>query len=127
MIILFIEVSPIRQTSLESVNCRAKGIYFRAVSALCLTSPIKMYAAQQERDDQVRKLWSTVASTLDVVKTVQGLSKEPLLDRTVAATMKQVYECALFLRRYSSKSFGGKSCNLRPIIRSSWLFRTFAS
>jgi hypothetical protein len=45
---------------------------------------------------------------LEVVKDVETLSKSHNLDHTVSAMIKQIYDCAIFLKDYADKSFGSK-------------------
>jgi len=65
-------------------------------------------AAQQDRDDEVRKLWGTVVDVLDFMKQAEPLKEIQGLEKTTQAIMKQVYECTLFLRDYESRNFGGE-------------------
>jgi hypothetical protein len=56
--------------------------------------------AQQDRDKKVRDLWDLVLETLGFMKQPEPLKEIQGLEKTVQAIMKQIYDCALFLRSY---------------------------
>jgi hypothetical protein len=60
---------------------------------------------QQDRDDQVRKMWGTVVDALDFMKQAEPLKEIEGLERTIQAMMKQIYDCTLFLRSYGDRNF----------------------
>jgi hypothetical protein len=64
---------------------------------------------QKDRDDKIVQLLSTITHLLEIVNEVGPIPKSFVLDRTVAAIMKQIYECGVFLNDYASKGFGSKS------------------
>ena len=72
-----------------------------------LTGVIKVLKAQQDRDKKVQALWDTVLDTLDFMKQADPLKEISGLERTVQSMMKQIYECALFLRGYGEEGFIG--------------------
>jgi hypothetical protein len=63
---------------------------------------------QQDRDEKVRALWGTVLDALDFMRQAQPLKAIEGLEQTVQATMKQIYDCTLFLRSYGERSFISK-------------------
>ena len=72
-----------------------------------LTRITKVLKAQQDRDKKVQVLWDTILDTLDFMKQADPLKDISGLERTVESIMKQLYECALFLRSYGEGGFIG--------------------
>ena len=75
-----------------------------------------MLKAQQDLDDNVRKLWETVADTLDFMKQADWFDSISGFEKTVQAIIKQIYDCVLFLRSYGDRGFMGKAifCSVLP-------------
>ncbi|KAF8586931.1 WD40 repeat-like protein [Ramaria rubella] len=79
-----------------------------------LTSMRKVLKAQQDQDDKVKQLWATILETLDFMKQVEDAEIPERIqgvEKTVQAIMKQIYDCALFLRRYGEEGFKGRTLN----------------
>jgi hypothetical protein len=62
-----------------------------------------------ERDKKTQEIWSTAADMLDFLTDaeviIDTLKITPGLTEIVAAMMKQIYDCASFLREYAGKGF----------------------
>jgi hypothetical protein len=58
---------------------------------------------QQDLDNKIRTLLSTIRDMLGFLEDVDGVSKIGKLQDTVSSMMKQIYECALFIQEYGQK------------------------
>ncbi|KAF8583155.1 glycosyltransferase family 1 protein [Ramaria rubella] len=79
-----------------------------------LTSMRRVLKAQQDQDDKVKQLWATILDTLDFMKQAEDAEIPERIkgvEKTVQAIMKQIYDCALFLRRYGEEGFKGRTLN----------------
>jgi hypothetical protein len=63
--------------------------------------------SQLDRDDRIQQLWETAANVLDFLK-----ESQPTLDaipsQIIEALMKQIYDCAHFIREYAGQGFLSK-------------------
>ncbi|KAH7918511.1 hypothetical protein BV22DRAFT_1100410 [Leucogyrophana mollusca] len=68
----------------------------------------KTMSAQMNRDQKVQQLWSTAADMLSLLGDAKPVIEEcqaPI----VSDMMKQIYECALFVREYCGKGFAKRA------------------
>ncbi|KAH7920285.1 hypothetical protein BV22DRAFT_813037 [Leucogyrophana mollusca] len=76
----------------------------------------KTIGAQMDRDQKVQQLWSTTADMLSFLQ-----DAEPVIEQCqvhiVSEMMKQIYDCALFVREYCGKGFAKRA--LRDSMSSS--------
>lgn len=71
---------------------------------------IKAVRNQIIRDVKVFQLASTMESVYSFVDTIQATpSKSDVLVNAIKAILAQTVECALFIREYVGKGFGGRS------------------
>lgn len=93
---------------MECIDCRPKGLYYQLRRDEIIRIHQQILKSQQDRDDKVRGLWAIVLDTLDFMRQAEPLKEIQGLEKTVQATMKQVYDCALFLRGYGEDGFTGE-------------------
>jgi hypothetical protein len=59
-----------------------------------------------DRDQKLQCLWATAADMLDVLKDdSDGRALDELSGSIVSDMMKQIYDCAMFVREYGGKGF----------------------
>ncbi|KIM78135.1 hypothetical protein PILCRDRAFT_824851 [Piloderma croceum F 1598] len=69
-----------------------------------LTIAHKAFKALQDRDDRIKTLLSTAIDMLGFLDEIKPLPKIRILQDTVSAMMKQIYECAVFVHTYGERS-----------------------
>ena len=75
-------------------------------------SVLQIVSEQIAREVRIRGLWTTVGDILDRVSALGKQKDEPLYKKNVEGTLRQIYECVLFLRWYAANGFGGMLCFL---------------
>ncbi|TFY65130.1 hypothetical protein EVG20_g5707 [Dentipellis fragilis] len=77
---------------------------------IVLSGGYKILKAQVDRDDRVRRLWYMVQ---DVVTFFDDVKEENIevnyLKHAMMESMKQIYECCQFLRKYADHGFAGRT------------------
>ncbi|KAH7918773.1 hypothetical protein BV22DRAFT_898290 [Leucogyrophana mollusca] len=76
----------------------------------------KTIGAQMDRDRKVQQLWSTTADMLSFLQDAEPVVEQCQV-RIVSEMMKQIYDCALFVREYCGKGFAKRA--LRDSISAS--------
>jgi hypothetical protein len=79
---------------------------------------------QQETDKQIAELVQTMVTTFSFVENTHSLpGKIEGLENTCLAIPKQTVECAMFIREYTGKGFGGEYFPASSLCRHS-LYKT---
>jgi len=73
-----------------------------------LTVVHKVLKCQQDRDDRVRDLLSTIVDMLGFMEDVNAISKIQRIQDTVSCMMRQICECALFVHKYGERGLFGR-------------------
>jgi hypothetical protein len=60
--------------------------------------------AQLDRDQRIQELWAAAADMLDFLKD-SAVAVDSIPASVVEAMMKQIYDCALFVREYAGIGF----------------------
>ncbi|KAH7918285.1 WD40 repeat-like protein [Leucogyrophana mollusca] len=68
----------------------------------------KTIGAQMDRDQKVQQLWSTMADMLSFLEDAKAVTEECQVP-IVSEMMKQIYDCALFVREYCGKGFAKRA------------------
>jgi hypothetical protein len=79
-----------------------------------------MIIAEHDRDTNVQNLWASAANMLDFLKDATPVLEEIQM-RTVSVMMKQIYDCAMFVREYGCKGFLRQWSQMREIVRTAHL------
>jgi hypothetical protein len=66
-----------------------------------------MVQAQQERDQRILDLVTTMEDTYSFVASADELKKNPVLQSVVEQILKQTIECGYFIQEYTRRNFGG--------------------
>lgn len=65
---------------------------------------MKALIVQLDRDQRMQQLWAAAADMLDFLKD-SGVVLDSVPISIVEAMMKQIYDCALFVREYTGRGF----------------------
>jgi hypothetical protein len=68
---------------------------------------LQVLKGQQDRDNKVRDLLSTIVDMLGFAEDVEGLQKMQKVQDTVLYMIKEIRDCALFVHEYCGKGLFG--------------------
>ncbi|KAJ7584026.1 hypothetical protein C8J56DRAFT_952444 [Mycena floridula] len=99
---------------------------YAKVAWLVLMSIPKTLIHQLDRDRKIQELWATAADMLSFLQEAQPVIEKSMLP-TISAMMKQIYDCAIFVREYSGKGFLGRTLAYSTSLNTETAITSFTS